>query len=244
MTRVAIIAALPGELHPLVRGWEHQSRNGVEIWSWRHREGQWFAACAGVGVNAAARAFAEIEKEDAIDSVFSVGWAGALAERYVAGRAYRVSGVIDAQTGERTGIPTPPGGCWLVTAHRVANPAEKRRLAATHGASLVDMEAAGIARLAQKRGIPFHCVKGVSDGPADRLPDFNAFISADGRFQPVRFVLSVLVRPWHWAALARMGRNSRKAARSLGEELLRLLDEGATLRRPEDRSTPRRQTPD
>jgi hypothetical protein len=76
------------------------------------------------------------------------------------------------------------------------------------------------------------------------LPDFNAFISAEGQFHLARFVLSVLVRPWHWSALARMGRNSRKAAQGLREELLRLLDEGATLRRPEGPATPRRQTPD
>jgi hypothetical protein len=30
MTRVAIIAAMAGELKPLVRGWEHERRDGVE----------------------------------------------------------------------------------------------------------------------------------------------------------------------------------------------------------------------
>jgi adenosylhomocysteine nucleosidase len=244
MTRVAIIAALPGELQPLVRGWEHESRNGVQLWRWRHHEGQWIAACAGVGMAAAARAFAEIEREEPVDAVVSTGWAGALEEKYSAGRAYRVSGVIDADTGERTRTAASPGECWLVTAHRVADQADKRRLAAAHGAGLVDMEAAGIARLAAQRGLPFHCVKGVSDGPADRLPDFNAFLSAEGRFHLVRFVLTVLVRPWHWAALGRMGGNSRKAAQGLREELLHLLDAGATLRRDGGPPTPRRQTPD
>jgi adenosylhomocysteine nucleosidase len=243
MSRVAIIAALPGEVEPLVRGWEPQSRNGVRLWRWRHREGQWIAACAGVGVAAAARAFAETEREEPVDAVVSTGWAGALEEKYAAGRAYRVAGVIEADTGERTPTAPAPGAAWLVTTHQVAGPADKRRLAAAHGAGLVDMEAAGVARLAAQRGVPFHCVKGVSDAPADRLPDFNAFISAEGRFHLVRFVFSILVRPWHWAALVRMGRNSRKAAQGLREELLILLDPGSTLR-PEGRAAPRRQTPD
>lgn len=244
MTRVALIAALPGEVEPLVRGWEHESRNGVRLWRWRHREGQWIAACAGVGVAAAARAFAEIEREGPVDAVVSTGWAGALEENCAAGRACRVSGVIDAATGERTRTAPAPGECWLVTAHRVAGPADKRRLAAAHRASLVDMEAAGIARLAGTRGLPFHCVKGVSDGPADRLPDFNRFISAEGRFHLVRFVLAALLRPWTWPALARMGQNSRHAALGIRDEILALLDPEMTLRRPEAAATPTRPTPD
>ena len=32
MTRVAIIAALPGELKPLVQGWPHSTRNGIDFW--------------------------------------------------------------------------------------------------------------------------------------------------------------------------------------------------------------------
>ena len=66
---------------------------------------------------------------------------------------------------------------------------EKRRLAATYDAALVDMEAAAIARLAAMRGIPFYCIKGVSDGFNDRLPDFNPFLTADGRFRLVPFAL-------------------------------------------------------
>ena len=78
--------------------------------------------------------------------------------------------------------------------------------------------------------MPFYSVKGVSDGPADRLPDFNRFISGDGRFQLARFALFALMRPQHWDVLARMGRNSRKSARSVRESLLAAFDERGTLR--------------
>jgi hypothetical protein len=40
MTRVAIIAAMPAELKPLVRGWRHERRNGVDLWRWRFDEGR------------------------------------------------------------------------------------------------------------------------------------------------------------------------------------------------------------
>ncbi|MGA2016495.1 MAG: nucleoside phosphorylase [Opitutaceae bacterium] len=224
MTRVAIIAAMEGELRPLVRGWQRESRNGVDLWRRRHGGGEWIAACAGAGAQAAARAFAEAGRDGALDLAVSVGWAGALRAEFAAGRAYRVAGVIDAETGERFTVPDSPGGCWLVTSRGVAGRAQKRLLAEAYGAGLVDMEAAAVARLARERAVRFCCIKGVSDGAEEGLPDFNGFFSADGRFQWARFIPFAVARPWHWPALMRMGRDSREAARAVGESLLGFLD--------------------
>jgi adenosylhomocysteine nucleosidase len=74
------------------------------------------------------------------------------------------------------------------------------------------------------RGIPFYCVKGVSDGYGDQLPDFNRFISLDGRFKTSRFIVFAILRPWHWPALMRMGENSKRAAQRIAEALLDILD--------------------
>jgi nucleoside phosphorylase len=310
MTRIAIIAAMPVELKPLTRGWRHSRSNGVDLWRWSFDGGEWIAACAGAGVERAARALAEVEESGELDSVISTGWAGALRDELVSGQAYDVSCVIDAKTGERfltscvaPGIgalkghgfsraaetqnnnsalaaegmlaesETIPQGLkprdldsttsgttevvpfqneiqnekqnniqnelrkeiqnerWLVTNPKVANAAEKQRLASTYQAALVDMEAAAIARLARMRGIPFCCIKGISDGYNDNLPDFNRFISKDGQFQLLRFVFFSLLRPWHWRALIRMGENSRKAARSIAASVLDLLDESGNIRK-------------
>ncbi len=229
MSKVAIVAALPGELGPLVRGWRRRRRGGVKLWSRPGNAGEWTAACAGAGAAAATRALQEIERGGPAGCVVSVGWAGALRWDFVPGRSYRVSGVTDGRTGER--FPCAwPGECWLVTSPRVADAADKATLAAEFGADLVDMEAAALARLAAARGAPFYCLKGVSDGPADRLPDFNRFFSGDGRFRLARFCLFALVRPWHWDVLARMGRNSRKSARSMRDQLLAAFDEQGTPR--------------
>ena len=223
VTRTAIIAAMPGELKSLVRGWQHSRSNGVDLWS--SDNGERIAACAGAGVAAATRAFAEIEKLGPITTVVSTGWAGALREELVLGQACDVSGVIDARTGERFVAAGPPNNCWLVTSPRVADATEKKRLASTYEATLVDMEAAGVARLAKMRGIPFYCIKGISDGYTDQLPDFNRFISHDGQFKLTRFMVFALLRPWHWHTLMRMGENSRKAARNIAQSLLDFLDE-------------------
>jgi adenosylhomocysteine nucleosidase len=224
MTRVAIIAAFPDELKPLVRGWPHSSRNGVRFWAQRDSEEEWIAACAGAGQEAATRAFAALEEGGPVDLVFSVGWVGALAPELAPGTAHNVAGVIDVRTGERFRCDAGAGELWLATSPKVADAAEKQRLAGAYGASLVDMEAAAVARLAQMRGIPFYCVKGISDGYTDKLPDFNRFIAANGQFKLARFILFVLPRPWHWLALARMGENSRMAAQAIRKSLLEILD--------------------
>jgi adenosylhomocysteine nucleosidase len=227
VTRVAIIAAMPGELKPLVRGWPTSSRGNIHFWARRDEEEEWIAACAGAGQPAATRAFAAIEDGGPIDLVFSIGWVGALRPDLAPGTAHNVSGVIDARTGERFHCDAGSGNRWLVTSPIVADQAEKQRLAFSYKADLVDMEGAAVARLAQMRGIPFYSIKGVSDGFADKLPDFNRFIRLDGQFDLTAMVLFAILRPWHWPSLIRMGENSRKASLSLRDSLLDFLHERA-----------------
>ncbi len=224
MTRVAIIAAMPGELKPLVRGWPHSTRNGVQFWAQRTQDEEWIAACAGAGQSAATRAFAAIEAGGPIDLIFSIGWAGALRAEIAAGSAHNLAGVIDVATGERFHCEAAAGSLWLATSPRVAGEAEKRRLASAYNAALVDMEAAAVARLAAMRSLPFYCIKGVSDSLTDHLPDFNRFLSPDGRFLLARFTLFAAIRPWYWPALVRMGENSKRASQSIAESLLDFLD--------------------
>jgi adenosylhomocysteine nucleosidase len=230
MTRVAIIAAMPGELKPLVRGWPHSARGNVRFWAQRSEEEEWIAACAGAGQAAATRAFAAIEDGGPIDLVFSLGWAGALNDEVTTGAAYNAAGVIDVRTGERFRCEAGAGERWLITSPIVADEVEKQRLASAYKADLVDMEAAAIARLALMRGIPFYAIKGVSDGFRDRLPDFNRFIGPDGQFDMAGMVLFSILRPWHWPSLVRMGENSKRASRSMREVLLDFLDERAATR--------------
>jgi adenosylhomocysteine nucleosidase len=251
LSRVAILAAMAGELKPLVRGWEHERSNGVDVWRWKFEKGEWVAACAGAGVDAVKRAFAAVEKDGAVSAVISTGWVGALSEAFRPGEAYRVTGVIDARTGERFETAEVGDSCdlsprsqkrdlghpvrgqadvWLVTSARVADGREKQRLAETYKAGLVDMEAAGVARLAAMRGIPFHGIKGVSDGFKDDLPDFNRFLTAEGHFLLARFILFSVFRPWCWPALLRMGENSSKAAHAIRGSLLANLDPSGVIR--------------
>ena len=81
------------------------------------------------------------------------------------------------------------------------------------------MEVAAIARLAAMRAIPFYCIKGVSDGLDETLPDLNPFLAPNGKLHMGRLVVFAILRPWYWPALLRMGENSTKAAQSIAESL-------------------------
>jgi adenosylhomocysteine nucleosidase len=234
---IAIVAALEGELkpfvqHPSARRWRRlPSVEGCSVWEYRHADGCWVAACAGMGGTRAAVAFAEAEKVAAIEAVCSVGWVGALD---VSVRAESVSGVslvIDTKTGERF-WPADLHTEWpiLVTTTQVADEQEKKRLALSYKAGLVDMEAATIARIARGKEIPFYCLKAVSDDVAARLPNLNPFVGEKGRLRMLPFLAHVAIRPNSWPGLMKLGRHSAAAAKNLAEALYEWLDASGFVR--------------
>jgi len=225
--RIGIIAALPGELKPLVRDWRAASlEDGTRTWTQAKGDDVWVAACSGMGAEAARRAFAGAEAEGRLDIVLSIGWAGALIPELQPGDAYVPSVVIDAQTGEQFLLTDGERRLRLVTTARVADAEEKTRLRSSYsGVVMVDMEAATVARLAQMREVPFACIKGVSDGVGARLPDINPFITSKGQLRLIPFVVHITFRPKYWRAVAELGRNSDKAARAMCKLILEFMEE-------------------
>ncbi len=225
--RIAIVAALPGELKRLVKaGWKRapSSRKTVSKWVARVGDVDCVAVCGGMGAEAARQAFAEAEADGRIDMVLSVGWAGALVEELTSGATYLASAVVDAQTGERFDVAQNGSQTLvLVSTARVAQAPEKNRLAAAYNGSMVDMESATVARLARMRGIPVLCLKAISDDLHELLPDFNLFIDARGHMRMAAFIAHVMVRPGYWGALIRLGRGSAKGAETLASAVLAFL---------------------
>ncbi len=225
--RAGIIAALPGELKPLVRGWERQ-RSGVKeisVWKTARGEDELIAVCSGMGSASAAKSVAAAEFFGALDVLVSVGWAGGLTTAMTTGSCYVPSEVIDAKTGERFALSGGESGLRLVTTAHVAGAQEKRRLAESYGAALVDMEAATVARLAEMRGIPCHAFKAVSDAQDAELPDLNPFINAQGQMEMASFLAHVALRPRFWGSLMEMGKNSAMAARAIAGQVDRFFAE-------------------
>jgi adenosylhomocysteine nucleosidase len=225
--RIAILAALPGELKPLVRGWDRVASptKGISIWvKMADDDDEYIAVCGGMGSAAALRSFAAAEHIGTLDMVLSVGWAGALDDSMKPAHCYAPSEIIDALTGERFSLNGGERSYRLVTTPRVASVAEKRRLRDAYFAVLVDMEASVIARLAQIRSIPMYCLKGVSDGPDLALPDLNPYIDETGQLRLLPFLAYVALHPQYWGSLLKLGRTSSAAAQALAATINNFLE--------------------
>ncbi len=228
MSRVGIIAALPGELKPLVQGWKPVplpgAHKGQAAWRSRVEDVECIAVCAGIGSEAAAHACELSAQGGVLDAIVSVGWAGALSCGIHPGNAYAVNEVIDALTGEYfpTNFPLPEGSgvpLRLVTTDHIVQYAEKRQLAELYQAVMVDMEAATVARFALRHNIAFYCLKAISDEIADVLPDFGRYTDADGHLRVGALLGHVAVRPKYWPAMMRMGQNAKSGARAVAGAL-------------------------
>jgi adenosylhomocysteine nucleosidase len=222
--RIGIIAALAGELKPLVRGWSRQPDGAFLM---QNAEMTAIAVAKGIGAARAEQSVAIAESYGPLDALVSMGWAGGSSCGVQPGMAYEVGEVVDALSGDRYKTAASASVIKLVTLNHVAGRDEKRRLAETYGASLVDMEAATVARLAQQKQIAFQCWKAVTDIATEDLPDFNAFLDRDGQLRTGQLVAYALTRPRYMKPLLRMGKNGKSGAEALGSTLRRWIDEGA-----------------
>lgn len=221
--RIGIVAALNGELRPLVRGWSHRPDGAFVI----ERNGATVTAVArGIGARHAEQAITIAESGGRLDALLSIGWAGGSSCGIQPGTAYEVGEVINGSAGERYATVATTSAVRLVTMDHVAGREEKRRIAELYGASLVDMEAASVGRLARQRGIPFYCWKAVSDTASEDLPDFNRFMDANKQLHTGRLAAYALTHPRYMAPLLRMGKNSKIGAEALAQAIQHWIDKG------------------
>jgi len=102
----------------------------------------------------------------------------------------------------------------------------KAELFSASGALCVDMESAAAACAAEKAGLPFLCVRAVSDPASRNLPRLAVEAATeDGGVSIARLARRILAKPWDIWRLAQTGREFGAAKRSLalaGKALQRL----------------------
>lgn len=232
MARVAIVAAMFREVHPLVRGMQplkylpdkrvqiYQSENAIVSYAGMGRERAKIASSAAMATGE-------------ISALVSVGWAGGLNAQTMAGKVVEPATVIDAFSDKR--YQAGGTGGTLVTVQLVAGLEEKRRLGELYHGDYVDMEAAAVAECAQEAGIPFYCFKAISDAHDARLPDMNQF-NRNGQFSAWRFIAHIGVRPGLWGAVSDMSRASLDSRDAMCRRLEAWLQEST--RQPSVRTEP------
>jgi adenosylhomocysteine nucleosidase len=100
----------------------------------------------------------------------------------------------------------------------ITTAAEKRELREKTGAVAAEMEAGAVKKIAGDWGVPFYCIRAVSDTANEDMPlDFNLYRDAAGRFSLPRIAMAAISRPWsRIPALKRLEANCNVASESLG----------------------------
>lgn len=185
-------------------------------------------AANGPGHKLAGEAVDEVLKRlPSVSRVVSVGLCGALHPDYSVGDLFAATIVVDESSNRFPAAPPRAPHSFhqgvLVSIDRVAQTAaEKQELRRKHLADAVEMEAAAVAARARHAGLPFHCVRVVSDAAGEDFGiDLNAARSPGGRFCLRKVILSALKKPWvSFPELLRWARVSRRAANRLGDFLV------------------------
>jgi len=185
---------------------------------------RWLLAANGAGARLAGLAAAEALRKAHTACVVSVGLCGALDDRFEPGTVVQAGEVVDGRGG-RWAAGRVDGGAPMVrvlSLDRVAvSREEKLQLGAESGAGIIEMEAAAVAARAAEAGVPFYCLKAVSDGGDEELPmDFNRFRDTEGRFSRVRIGAACALRPRLAPGLLRFARQCRRSIDCLGEYLV------------------------
>ena len=221
---VVFIAADPRECGPWVAKWSsleaissqsHWMRSGV----WRGRP--MIAIANGAG---ARRAYAAATQIPQPAQIWNIGFGGAAdpalrAGDIVVADLVRANG--DTFPCEQPRVVGPFRSGIVQTIERVAQTAREKRDHFRSGASVVEMEAAGVARAASEYHAPFFCVRAISDLAAEDFEnDFSAALRPDGRFSVIRLIAGAMLNPpSRFGELIRLQKRTAAAAKNLGEFL-------------------------
>ncbi len=214
---IAMIAALPREISALVKGVRPDAElraRGVHL----YRLPGAVVVAAGMGAERATLGVEAALATSRVNTLISVGLAGACSPDVKAGDLVEAGVVVDAETGERlrTGARVASGAARrvLVSTEAIASVREKARLATAYGAAMVDMEAATVGRLARAHGKEFRAIKAISDAHDFELESMARFAGKHGSFRTGAFALHTALRPGTWRR--RDGAGQREQARAGG----------------------------
>jgi adenosylhomocysteine nucleosidase len=222
MPKIAIVSAIERELRPLIKSWprtklEHEGRE------FTFYESEYaVAVCGGIGAEYGRRAAEAVIMKYSPEIIISAGIAGASVPELHVGDTVFPAVVIDADDGSRheSAIRDAALGkislarTILVSSPNVAGAAQKKQLAKSYGAHVVDLEGASVARAAQVHNLPFLAVKAISDDVNFELAEMNRFIR-NGQFATKSLVLFLVPRPWLWLKMIRLARNTQLASHNL-----------------------------
>jgi adenosylhomocysteine nucleosidase len=159
-----------------------------------------------------------------LEAVVSTGYCGGLDPTLQIGDIVVATQVLNSATQEI--IPCGEldhliRGIVLSQDRIATNIEEKAQLFRQTGACAVEMESAGVALRAKRAGLPFYCIKIVTDTATESFAfDFNRMRTIEGRLARGKIMIHALAHPNLVPGLFRLKRRSEEVARALGEFLV------------------------
>jgi adenosylhomocysteine nucleosidase len=225
MTRILMVAADAMEFPGILRHATGvtEAKLGID-WSRSARLGNYevLLAANGMGAQRAAAAVDAALQVFGAEAVVSTGFCGALEP------TLETADVI-VGTAVSAGSHTFPALCpaserrhrrgVVCSIDHVAQTAEEKRQLRAGGANAVEMEAGGVAERARARGVPFYCVKVVTDlADEDMANNFNQALRPDGHFATINILRGALRNPLvRLPELLRLRNRCIRAAGELGD---------------------------
>ncbi|HTM50052.1 MAG TPA: hypothetical protein VL285_15270 [Bryobacteraceae bacterium] len=184
-----------------------------------------FLVANGAGPKPAAEAVAAARSKTVggdMDAVVSTGFCGGLDPALKIGDVFVATGIECAGVLNPVRTPEARRACYegtLVSIDRVAQTVEEKRNLRRSGAAAVEMEAAGVLPQVREWGMPFYCVRAVTDLADESFRiDLNAARRPDGRFSTPRILAAAIRRPAAAGAeLMELRKRCLTAAKALGE---------------------------
>jgi adenosylhomocysteine nucleosidase len=221
--RILLVAAEPREFNGLLRFCSGVQKLAWPVYWARYGESggrQLWMVANGAGAVHAGRAAEVACAECHPEAMVSMGFCGALDPALRVGDVFVATGII----GAAPAVSLPQSSAAhalgaLASIDHVAQTAAEKKLLRASGASAVEMEAAGVAGRAAEHGIPFFCVRSVTDTAAQSfVTDFNQALLSDGHFGTIRILTSALRSPGKaFPELLRLRNSCNIATHTLGE---------------------------
>ena len=202
-------------------GWPVRFARAAELGGRR-----WVFVANGAGALLAGEACEVAWNKQKAKALISTGFCGALDPAIRLGEVFVASQVFTPEGGLALEAclpecPRPHSTGRLISMDHVAQTKEEKKRLRDLGGSAVEMEAAAVGLRARQWGVPFYCVRSVTDlADEDFHLDFNAARGIDGRLSTPRILWAAARRPIPLAfELYRLYHRDKLATRTLGDFL-------------------------
>ncbi|MCF7890208.1 hypothetical protein K9M78_03210 [Candidatus Bipolaricaulota bacterium] len=185
----------------------------------------------GIGRENVSETFDSFESPSSLEGMLSVGFVGSVDPGVKPGDLCLIE-AVGLQGGEARLCPDRAfwnrakkslgesfRTCELLTVDRTASSLEEKSSLFDGEISVIDRETYWVAEIADEEGVPFLSLRVVIDGADQELPPVYCYDGDTGKVKPGRFTSWLIRNPSRAGGLPRLGWNSVRARRRLGEAL-------------------------